>query len=103
MIVIARTSARVGLDGVVHRVRRGSTLAHADHPIVRENPDLWKPLPVDFDVEPAPAPAPAVVAEVVPSPKDVRAWAAEAGVEVPARGKLPDDVIAAYQAARNDG
>lgn len=101
MIVIARTSARVGLDGVVHRVRRGSTLAHADHPIVRENPDLWKPLPVDFDVEPAPAPA--TTDDAAPAPKDVRAWAAAEGIDVPARGKLPDDVIAAYQAARNDG
>ena len=98
MIVIARTSARVGLDGVVHRVRRGSTLAHADHPIVRENPGLWKPLPVEFDVA-----APVVAAPDVPSAKDVRAWAAGQDIDVPARGKIPDEVVAAYQAARNDG
>lgn len=95
MIVIARTSARVSVDGTVYRVRRGATLAHSDHPIVRENPDMWKPLPVDFDVEPDTAPADA------PEAKAVRAWAREEGIDVPARGKVPDDVVAAYQAAQN--
>jgi hypothetical protein len=34
-----------------------------------------------------------------PSAKEVRAWAREVGHDVPARGKLPDDLIAAYKRA----
>lgn len=34
-----------------------------------------------------------------PKPADVRAWAKEAGVDVPARGKLPAEVVDAYKAA----
>jgi hypothetical protein len=36
---IACRTAMVRLDGSLIKVRRGRTLAHADHPIVRENPD----------------------------------------------------------------
>jgi hypothetical protein len=34
-----------------------------------------------------------------PDPATVRAWAADAGVECPARGRLPDRVVAAYRQA----
>lgn len=34
-----------------------------------------------------------------PSPKDIRAWAADNGVEVPARGRIPEDVREQYVAA----
>ena len=85
----------VALDGTPHRVRRGRTLAHADHPIVQEYPDLWKPLPIDF-----PAPEDAAPSAAAPSTKAVRAWARESGIEVPARGPLPDDVVATYLAAQ---
>jgi hypothetical protein len=37
--------------------------------------------------------------EVEPKPAVVRAWAAEQGIDVSAKGKLPADVLAAYKAA----
>lgn len=40
--------------------------------------------------------------DTTPVPKDVRAWAAEQGIEVPARGKLPDAVVEQYQAAHTE-
>lgn len=100
-VLIARRTAVVRLDGSPVRVRRGATLAHAEHPIVRENPDLWKPLPVDYDIDTA-ASATASTGDV-PSAKDVRAWAVDQGIDVPARGKVPDDVVEAYQAAHSGG
>lgn len=36
-----------------------------------------------------------------PSSAQVRAWAAEEGIEVSARGRVPADVIAKYEAAHN--
>lgn len=35
-----------------------------------------------------------------PKPADVRAWAAEQGIEVSPRGKLPADVVRQFQEAR---
>ncbi len=48
------------------------------------------------DPEPS-APEPAQ-SEEKPTPKlaDVRAWAKEQGIDVPARGKVPDDVLDQY-------
>lgn len=37
-----------------------------------------------------------------PAPADVRAWAKDAGYEVPARGKLSQDVLDAYQSASEE-
>jgi hypothetical protein len=54
---IAHRSAVVDLDGTPHRVRRGRTLAVAEHPIVVEHPELWRPLVVDYDVDPDQPPA----------------------------------------------
>lgn len=34
-------------------------------------------------------------------PKAVRAWAASAGIDVPARGRIPNDVVEQYHAAGN--
>lgn len=34
-----------------------------------------------------------------PSPKDVRTWAKDSGLDVPARGRIPATIIAAYQEA----
>jgi hypothetical protein len=34
------------------------------------------------------------------SAADIRAWAQEAGVEVSSRGRIPADVVAAYEAAQ---
>lgn len=36
-----------------------------------------------------------------PSPADVRAWAREAGVDCPKKGRIPKDVFAAYEAAHD--
>lgn len=49
-VVIARRTAVVRLDGAPHRVRRERTIAHVGHPIVREYPELWRPLTVDYDL-----------------------------------------------------
>lgn len=35
-----------------------------------------------------------------PDPKVVRAWATENGIEVPARGRIPNEVVEKYQAAQ---
>lgn len=42
----------------------------------------------------------AAEASVAPRNAEVRAWANEQNIEVPARGKVPDDVVAAYVAAQ---
>lgn len=55
---IAHRSALVDLDGVNQHIRRGRTLAVADHPIVQDNPDLWRPLVIDYDTETEPEAAP---------------------------------------------
>lgn len=97
-ILMAAASAAITMDGIPHMVEAGRTLAHADHPIVTGSPSLWQPLRVHYStaepeapVEPEPAPQ--------PDAKAVRAWAAEQGIEVPPRGKLPADVVERYQAA----
>ena len=35
-----------------------------------------------------------------PNPGEVRAWAAGQGIEVAARGRVPEDVVAKFQAAK---
>lgn len=54
---------------------------------------------------PARAAAVAVVApnQAGASAKDIRAWAASAGVDCPANGKVPGRVVDAYLAAHQDG
>lgn len=46
----------------------------------------------------------AAAADDEPKPKaaDVRAWAKEQGLDVPAKGKLPDELVEAYRAAQVD-
>lgn len=51
------------------------------------------------DPEPAPEPEP----EPEPTVKEVRAWAREEDIKVPARGKIPDEVVAAYKRAHGGG
>ncbi|UNZ22193.1 Lsr2 family protein [Streptomyces sp. 891-h] len=53
--------------------------------------------PPEAAVEPKPQKPEKPAAKV--DAKAVRAWAAEQGLEVPARGKLPDSVVEAYQVA----
>jgi hypothetical protein len=111
------------------RIIRGSTFAHASSWIVKNRPQLWRPVRLDFpptdhgeapstlDVEALAQANPnigpvvdgtevqaATVAEPEssepkPAAKDVRAWAKAEGIEVPARGPIPDDVIERYRAA----
>jgi hypothetical protein len=38
--------------------------------------------------------------DATPKASDVRAWAKAEGIEVTARGKLPDEVVEQYQAAQ---
>ncbi|MEU8264471.1 hypothetical protein AB0C02_28095 [Micromonospora sp. NPDC048999] len=49
-LVVARTSGVVMMDGRRHPIRRGATIARAEHPIVTDNPRLWEPLRVHYDV-----------------------------------------------------
>jgi hypothetical protein len=123
-VVVARVGARVVVNGRPHRIFAGGTTAHADASVVREHPELWRPFVPDI---PADTPGPAATgadeapgggsepggagegetaaevrpasAAVKPTNKAVRAWARETGTPVPARGPLPDDVVAAYIAA----
>ena len=50
-VMVARQGARLVVDGRSVRVLANRTTAHADHQVVRDYPDLWKPLPVDFPAE----------------------------------------------------
>lgn len=97
-ILMAAESAAVTLDdGIPYMIEGGRTLAHADHPIVTGCPNLWKPLQVHYSTdEPV---APETPQAVQPDPKAVRAWAADQGIDVPAKGRIPADVNEAYQAA----
>lgn len=94
-ILMAAQSAAITMDGIPHMVEAGRTLAHADHPIVTACPSLWQPLRVHYSTD-----APESEAGAEPDPKAVRAWAAGQGLEVPAKGKLPADVVDAYKAAQ---
>jgi hypothetical protein len=88
-IMIARTGAVVVVDGVEVEVHAGVSTADSDSRIVHVYPDLWAKFPLpDEDTS------------AEPSPKEVRAWAREAGIEVPDRGKLPDELVERYKAER---
>ena len=47
-VLVAQQSAVVAVDGTPHRVKRGRTTAHAGAAIVKQHPDLWGPLTVDY-------------------------------------------------------
>lgn len=101
------------------------TYAREGHPILDAYPHEFEPVTVTFDTEqPTASPGPASETTQTPnepdSPADdaphepsareqpdtkpdakaVRVWAAEQGIDVPQRGKLPSDVIEQYVAAR---
>ena len=104
-VLRAVKGVRLVVGGRSVRILAGHTTAHADAEIVRDHPDLWAPYPVDF-----PAPVEGgngdgdgdgtSTSPVAPAPKDVRAWAKAEGIEVPARGPLPETVVAQYMAAQ---
>jgi hypothetical protein len=89
-LLTARQTGVVDIDGKRCPVVRGRTIAHPEHPIARDNPRLWAPLKLDY-----PQPA----ADAGPSSAEVRAWAAEQGIDVPRRGRLPEAVVEAYMEA----
>jgi len=60
------------------------------------DPDGTKPEPPDVDADPPVTDPPAAPK---PTAKAVRAWAKDEGIEVPARGPIPDDIVDRYQAA----
>lgn len=105
-------------------VRAERTTAHADHPVVVNYPHLWRPLPINYptyatggvapddtedDMRPGETVLPKDVAESIatsaaetpePAAKNVRAWAAENGIDVNANGPVPVDVVEQYKAAQ---
>jgi len=100
-VMVAARTAMVRVGDTVHQVWVGQTTAAADATVVRDHPDMWRELVVDFpadDGEVAPAGEPEG-----PSARAVRAWARKHDLEVPARGKVPDELVAAYLAAQEEG
>lgn len=58
-VLVATQDAAVILDDVPRVIEKGRTLADSRHPIVTDNPSLWKPLDVAYDVDdPDPEPEP---------------------------------------------
>lgn len=103
----ARRNAVVRHGGDRVRIRKGD-VAEAEASIVEGRERLWKPLKVRFlanrkirqemPVEQATA-APGEKRELQFETRAVREWAAANGYDVSPRGKLPADVVEAYQAA----
>lgn len=116
-IMIARGDATVTVDGAEVVVRSGESTAFATDPIVRDNPDLWAVFEAHYEDD-AETDAgedggdsattistgdvtslttdPVPVDEHPPAAKDVRAWAKEQDIDVPARGPIPDEVVELY-------
>lgn len=89
-ILVAKATTQIHYEGKRLIITAGKTTARQGHPILEQYGDLFEPLRPDFDVR---SDEPKV------DTKAVRAWAADKGIEVPARGKLPTDVIEQYRAA----
>lgn len=127
-VMIATRTRELRVDGRRYRLRRGRTTAHSTHPAVLAYPDAWMPLPVDLrapGAEPGNAPAEEGLASggVLPdrgAPRRrcrpgsddtpdlaeraaaIRAWAAEQGIDVSPRGKIPAAVVKQYEAAHRE-
>lgn len=109
-LLVAKTNAVVQYRGKRIVLRKGATVAESGADIVRDRPHMWEPLKVDFPASKSAAPSTPPVEQTtaapgeqrdIPSTKTVRDWAREHGYDVPIRGKLPADVIEAYQAAQD--
>ncbi|BBB01070.1 hypothetical protein RVR_8313 [Actinacidiphila reveromycinica] len=124
-ILVARRTAAVVWQGRQIVLQAGETFARAGHPILDVYGAEFEPITVHFDtdgVEEALKPQKEAVkvpkaatgdegddskptasepasAAAQPAAKDVRAWAKDNSVEVPARGAIPEDVMAQYVAA----
>lgn len=120
-ILVAKRTAALVWHGRTLVIQAGETFAREGHPILDSYGDEFEPIMVHFEVDdsesekteapkapPAPEPSPPAQDEpkaqqpAEPAPKDVRAWAAEQGIDVPARGKLPENVVQQYQAAHTE-
>jgi hypothetical protein len=102
-ILAANCTAAVVWQGRSIVIEQDVTLARTGHPILDTYGELFSPLFVHFEVDGDPAPAeaaPQTAPAGTPDPKAVRAWAAGNGVEVSAKGKIPDAVNAAFLAAQ---
>lgn len=109
-ILIATKTASLVFNGRPIVIKQGRTTVREGHPLLDAAGGMFEPLRVDFDLEDAkparvrtpaaPVKEPEPSGPERPAAKDVRAWAAENDVEVPARGKIPDEVYEQYQAAQ---
>lgn len=88
-------------------LRKGQS-ADDDHPLVKERPDLFTDVapgaslatPRSASAVERATRAPGEVRSVEsPSTRAIREWAAVNGFAVPARGRLPAEVVEAYNAA----
>lgn len=50
-VVVARVSAVLHLNGQRHKIHRGRTTAHMNHPIVKGREHMWRPITVDYAVD----------------------------------------------------
>lgn len=106
-LLVAKTNAVVQYGGKRIVLRKGATIAESGADIVRDRPHLWEPLSVDYPASKGAAPSAPPVEQAtaapgeqreIPSTKAVRDWAREHGYDVPARGKLPPEIVDAYTA-----
>lgn len=102
-IYVARKTAALVFAGKTVFIEEGSTMARQGHPILEAAGDMFEPafvhFEVDDDAEQTPPPPAGPAPDTAPTAADVRTWAAEQGIEVSAKGKLPQDVVDAYVAA----
>lgn len=80
-VMIARKGARLSVGGRDVRILANGTTAHAGSDVVRDHPELWEPLTVDFPAEAETPGAPLApgVAPVRPAAREGRAaWDAHA-------------------------
>lgn len=99
LVAATTTTFRHG-DRRVYLVE-GQTLVRSDDPVVKGREAMFRPLNLGYlggPVEQATA-APGEKRDLGLEAKAVRAWAAKEGIEVPARGKLPADLVEQYRAA----
>jgi hypothetical protein len=92
-ILVAKSAAQIHYEGQRIVLCAGRTTVRAGHPLLEQYGDLFEPLKVDYDTAAAAGP-------VEPDAKTVREWAAANGISVPARGKLPAEVVRQYQATQ---
>lgn len=103
-LVIAHRSQMVNLDGDQVHVKRGRTIAIADHRIVTDNPELWRPLAVDFDTEEGGTPAGESVARPTHNSRKAEweTYARSLGVDEEfIAGASKDDLIAECEAVED--